>query len=77
MQEVYPNPSENQINIVFANGTDKHTVQLTDLSGRLVKSDITSQATYTIERGNLNAGVYFLKVSNNYGEASIQKVIFN
>jgi para-nitrobenzyl esterase len=77
IQEVYPNPSENQINLVFANSTDKHNVQLTDLSGRVVKSDVTTQSTYVLEKGNLNAGIYFLKVSNNQGEASIQKIIFN
>jgi hypothetical protein len=77
LQEVYPNPSENEIKVVFTNNSDTHTIQLTDLSGRVVKSAVTTQATYTLERGNLNAGVYFLKVSNNLGEASIQKIIFN
>ena len=77
IQEVYPNPSENQINLVFSNSNDKHNVQLTDLSGRVVKSDVATQATYVLEKGNLNAGIYFLKVSNNNGEASIQKIIFN
>ncbi|HXU26353.1 MAG TPA: T9SS type A sorting domain-containing protein [Bacteroidia bacterium] len=77
LQEVYPNPSENEIKVVFTNNNDTHTIQLTDLSGRLVKSDVTTQAAYTLEKGNLNAGVYFLKVSNNFGQASIQKIIFN
>ncbi|HKC69785.1 MAG TPA: T9SS type A sorting domain-containing protein, partial [Bacteroidia bacterium] len=77
LQEVYPNPAENQMNIVFANSNDMHTLQLTDLSGRVVKSVVTTQAVYTLEKANLNAGVYFLKVSNNSGETSVQKIIFN
>ncbi len=77
IQEVYPNPSENVINVVFTNNSATHTIQLTDLSGRVVKAAVTTQATYTLEKGNINAGVYFLKVSNNQGEASIQKIIFN
>ena len=76
LQEVYPNPSESEIKVVFANSDDTHTVQVTDLSGRVVKSAVTTQVTYTLEKGNLNAGVYFLKVSNKQGESSIQKIIF-
>ncbi|MHB8259235.1 MAG: T9SS type A sorting domain-containing protein [Bacteroidia bacterium] len=76
LQELYPNPSTSDVNIVFANNNDTHFVELTDISGRVLKSSTTTQATYTLERSNLNAGVYFLKVSNNQGEASIQKIIF-
>lgn len=77
LQEVYPNPTENQMNLVFANANDVHMLQLTDLSGRVVKTVTTNQAVYVLEKANLNAGVYFLKVSNNQGETSVQKVIFN
>ncbi|HEX7414916.1 MAG TPA: T9SS type A sorting domain-containing protein [Bacteroidia bacterium] len=76
LQEVYPNPSTSDVNVVFANNNDMHFVELTDISGRVLKSSTTTQAIYTLERSNLNAGVYFLKVSNNQGEASIQKIIF-
>jgi hypothetical protein len=76
LQEVYPNPSENEIKVVFANSGDTHIVQVTDLSGRVVKSAVATQGTYTLEKSNLTAGVYFLKVSNKQGESSIQKIIF-
>jgi len=76
LEEVYPNPSENEIKVVFANSDDTHTVQVTDLSGRVVKTAVTTQAVYTLEKSNLNPGVYFLKVSNKQGESSIQKIIF-
>jgi hypothetical protein len=76
LQEVYPNPSENEIKVVFANSNDTHIVQVTDLSGRVIKSTVTTQSVYTLEKSTLNAGVYFLKVSNKQGEASIQKIIF-
>jgi alpha/beta superfamily hydrolase len=76
LQEVYPNPSENEIKVVFTNSYDTHTIQVTDLSGRIVKSAVTTQATFKLEKSNLNAGAYFLKVSNTQGEASIQKIIF-
>jgi hypothetical protein len=76
LQEVYPNPSENEIKIVFANSNDTHTLQVTDLSGRIVRSAVTTQGTFTLEKSHLTAGAYFLKVSNTQGEASIQKIIF-
>jgi hypothetical protein len=74
--EVYPNPSTSDVNVVFSNNSDTHFIELTDISGRVLKSATTTQAVYTLEKSNLNAGVYFLKVSNNQGEASIQKIIF-
>jgi para-nitrobenzyl esterase len=74
--EIYPNPSNSDVTVVFANSSDTHFIELTDISGRVLKSATNTQAVYTIEKSNLNAGVYFLKVSNNQGEASIQKIIF-
>jgi hypothetical protein len=41
-----------------------------------MKSIQTSNAEYTIEKGDLNAGNYILKVSNNAGQVSIQHVMF-
>lgn len=76
LQEVYPNPSTSDINVVFTNNSDTHYIELTDISGRVLKSATTTQAVYILEKSNLNAGVYFLKVSNNQGGASIQKIIF-
>jgi len=76
LQEVYPNPSTSDVNVVFSNSNDTHFIELTDISGRVLKSATTIQAVYTLEKSNLNAGVYFLKVSNTQGEATIQKIIF-
>jgi acetyl esterase/lipase len=76
LQEVYPNPSTSDVTVVFTNNSDTHFIELTDISGRVLKSATTTQGVYTLEKANLNAGVYFLKVSNTQGEASIQKIIF-
>lgn len=73
---VYPNPADNFMTIVFADVNETHTVQLLDLSGRVMKSVETSNAEFTIEKGNLNAGNYILKVSNNAGQVSVQHVMF-
>ena len=76
INEIYPNPSTSDVHVVFANTSDTHYMELTDVSGRILKSATSSDATFVIERANLNAGVYFLKVSNKQGDASIQKIIF-
>jgi hypothetical protein len=74
--ELYPNPSNDKIKIVFENGTVNHTIQITDISGRIVKSYTTNQPDFIIEKGDLNTGMYLLKVSNTHGESSLQKIMF-
>jgi len=76
LQEVYPNPSNSDINVVFVNSNATHYVALTDISGRVVKSATTTGSTYTLDRNTLTSGVYFLHVSNAQGESSVQKIIF-
>jgi alpha/beta superfamily hydrolase len=76
-EDVYPNPSSSTMNVVFVNNNATYNVELFDLAGRLVKSDVTSQSAYTLDKGNLVSGVYFLKVSNKKGEASVKKIVFN
>ncbi|HXC06835.1 MAG TPA: T9SS type A sorting domain-containing protein, partial [Bacteroidia bacterium] len=75
-EDVYPNPSSGIVNVVFSNNNATYAVELFDITGRVVKSDITSGSGYTFEKGSLGAGVYFLKVSNHKGEASVKKIVF-
>ncbi|MBS1646703.1 MAG: T9SS type A sorting domain-containing protein [Bacteroidetes bacterium] len=77
LQEVYPNPSASTVNIVFTNSNDTHTIQLMDITGKVVKTDLSHGTAYTLEKGALNAGMYFLQVSNTLGQTSVQKIIFN
>ncbi len=76
MLEVYPNPSNDKIKVVFENGTANHTIQITDISGRVVRSFSSNQSEITIEKGDLNTGMYLLKVSNTQGQSSLQKIMF-
>ena len=76
LQEVYPNPSNSDVNVVFVNSAATHYITLTDISGRVIKSETTTNSTYTLERNTLTSGIYFLRVSNAQGESSIQKIIF-
>ncbi len=67
----YPNPANNVLNINSKNTSVFEQVQLTDVNGRIVKSEKTNGViSYQMNIADLNAGVYFLKVTSNEGSSS-------
>lgn len=74
---VFPNPSDNEMAIEFANSNTSHKVELFDIAGKLMSSESTEQATFNIKKNNLASGLYFLKVTAKNGESTTQKVMFN
>lgn len=72
---VYPNPATDQLNVVF-DATSASTVELTDLTGKVVSSQSANAGANTISFNvaNVNAGVYFVNIKNAAGN-SAQKVI--
>ncbi len=76
ISEVYPNPSESNMTIVFANKNTSHHIELFDVTGKLISSESTENAQFIIQKNNLSIGLYFLKVTNKTGETTTQKVIF-
>jgi hypothetical protein len=72
---VYPNPASNVLNIDAKNSGSINEMQLTDLNGRIVKSvKTTSVNNAQINIADLNAGVYFLKVTSNEGTGTTKVV---
>lgn len=72
--EVYPNPTKGETNIVITFDYNKGSLQVFDLSGRLLLSkDITYQ-TEVIDFSKFAQGVYIISVKTDKGEAS-EKVI--
>lgn len=76
MHDVYPNPSDNYMKIVFADANESHLVELMDLSGRTVRSVNTAESSFTLQKADLNPGTYILRVSNAKGQVSIQNIMF-
>ena len=72
---VYPNPATDLLNIVF-DATSASSVQLTDLTGKVVAVQTAKVGANTISFNveNVNAGVYFVNISNASGNVA-QKVI--
>lgn len=76
ISEVYPNPSENDMTIVFENSNTTHKIELLDVTGKTISSETTDETSIKIKKNNLSAGLYFLKVTNKNGQSTTQKVIF-
>lgn len=76
VSEIYPNPSENDMTVVFENANTVHKVELFDITGKIISSETTEEASFKIKKNNISEGLYFLKVTNKLGQSTTQKVIF-
>lgn len=67
---VFPNPVNNVIN--FSNTADAvvDSIEMTDLNGRIVKSQKVNATEGQISVGDLAAGVYMMKISTDQGVAT-------
>lgn len=71
--EIFPNPAVNgRIEIVFSKANTNSSVQLFDISSRLLQT-ITHINTTKQVIGNLNPGVYFVKITDAASEETIVK----
>ena len=77
LQSIYPNPSVDAVKLVFENANTEHSIQLTDISGKVIKTESSDKAEYILEKNAIAPGIYFLKVSNASGQSSTHKIIFN
>jgi hypothetical protein len=71
--KIYPNPAQNNFT-VETNATEKQTLQLFDVNGKLVLAQTINEKTI-IDAGNLNAGVYSLSIISNEGVLTKKLVI--
>lgn len=72
--EIYPNPVADRFTIMGLRGST--TVELMNVSGKVIAQYSTKEGTIEVGRGDLASGVYFIKVSGEKGH-SIHKVFFN
>ena len=59
---IYPNPASNFINVISENANELITIS--DLSGKIVHSEQTSEKQTSINVSNLNAGMYIVRVGD-------------
>lgn len=79
--ELYPNPASENIQLVFSKQYDKKiNFQISDVSGKIIKSDNFEQdnsSIHVIETKELKDGVYFIRCSFNDGTFVSQKFVIN
>lgn len=71
---VYPNPTANFINIEFENYLDSKA-QIVDATGRLVQSIQLNASPQRINLEDLDPGIYFLVITNDFGVSAIEKFV--
>jgi len=71
--DIYPNPADRTLTVSseFSNAT----LQITDLSGRIVKVETINNIQQTIETANISAGVYLVELIYNNVKVATQKLV--
>ena len=74
---VAPNPVHDYVVVSVKNANMEMVVELLDNSGRVVRTQRLAayEATLRLERGNLQNGIYMLRMTSN-GQKQTRKVIF-
>ena len=64
--KVYPNPANNNINVLFDTTltNEEKTITIYTVNGQLVKTFLTKSDTYTANISNIPAGLYFIKIES-------------
>jgi hypothetical protein len=70
---VYPNPSAGIFTVEFANGLNK-TINVTDITGRVVLTTTSTADKVNVNISNLSNGIYYIKVISN-NKAEVIKVV--
>lgn len=71
---IAPNPFIDQTTFTFSKEQKNIAIKLFDVTGKEIKSVNYSGTKFILEQGNLNAGVYFIKIQTSDG-VQTQKVI--
>lgn len=72
---IYPNPASTVINFsISGTGSLPSTLHLYDVTGKDVKSFSTSEREFTMERGSIASGIYFVQIVSE-GQVLTKKII--
>src|SRR5690554_4600110 len=62
---IYPNPADNTVSIKSNDGSIAENITFYNLQGNAVLKNKSNQSLITVDIGNLNAGVYIIRISSN------------
>jgi para-nitrobenzyl esterase len=75
--KIYPNPSATDIFVEMSENTSGYLVSLYNVNGQLLREQRTNNNYLTLEKGNLNSGLYFLNIYNLENKRNItRKIVF-
>ena len=73
---IYPNPSQNEVNIEWDVNEEWNTLQVVDINGRVVHEKIINSNSIKLETSNWNRGTYFINLIGKDKTGS-KKLILN
>ena len=71
---IYPNPFRNETTISFPKD-EAYTIKIIDLLGKEIKTINCTGKQYIIEKENIEAGIYFVLITDEQKNNSIRKII--
>ena len=72
-----PNPATDAVTVSFNKASaETFSMTLTTITGAVVRQEVATGSSVTLQRAELPAGIYFITLSNRKGERATQKVIF-
>ncbi len=72
--QVYPNPTNNILNIDFPNN-ENINIEIVNLFGRSLINELINENNSSVDLTNLASGIYLVKISDQTKIISIQKII--
>lgn len=72
---VYPNPNNGVFTVVKANGVAKN-IEVVDVTGRVVLSNVSNASSVELNISNLSNGVYYVKVTSD-NATEVVKIVKN
>ncbi|WP_309642050.1 T9SS type A sorting domain-containing protein [Flavobacterium sp.] len=72
---LYPNPLTDYSTIAFKEIQENTSIKIFDISGKVIATDIFSGKEYTIKKGGMKPGVYFLQIIDKLKNTTTKKLI--
>jgi aminopeptidase N len=72
---VYPNPANNEINIVSGSNTALKTIIIKDINNKIIFNKNYNATSCKIEVSNLATGIYFVEIVNSNGELFTERLV--
>ncbi len=72
---VFPNPASDQVNIKIEGEGSSYVVEIYDLSGRMIQSNILNNGVNTVSTADLQAGVYITVIKSDNLKVATNRLI--